>query len=359
MHKPMQVLLLARYGARAASTRHRFLQYLPALKTAGIQVTVSVLLDDAYLEQRLEAARVPVWSVARGFARRLRDLLTAGAFDVVVVHCEIFPYLPAWFEQLLRWRRIPYIVDFDDAIFHKYDQHRSRLVRRFLGDKIARALAGSSAVIAGNEYLASYARRWNDRVETLPTVVDVERYRPRLREKAAEAFTIGWIGSPSTAQYVTEIQTALHRFFEGHGGRMVMVGSGFIALTGVPLEVHSWSEARELDELTDFDVGIMPLPDTPWTRGKSGFKLVQYMAMGLPIVASPVGVNATLVEHGVDGFLAASPADWLNALMTLALDRSLRTTMGDSGRMKVERLYSLQSTTPRLVALLKDAGSRS
>jgi glycosyltransferase involved in cell wall biosynthesis len=103
----------------------------------------------------------------------------------------------------------------------------------------------------------------------------------------------------------------------------------------------------------------MPLPDTPWTRGKCGFKLVQYMAMGLPIVASPVGVNATLVEHGVDGFLAASPADWLNALVTLALDRSLRTAMGDSGRMKVERQYSLQSTAPRLVALLKDAVSHS
>ncbi len=207
--------------------------------------------------------------------------------------------------------------------------------------------------------LRLYARRWNDRVETLPTVVDVERYRPGLREKAADGFTIGWIGSPSTAQYVTEIQTALHRFFEGHGGRMVMVGSGFVALSGVPLEVHSWSEARELEELTDFDVGIMPLPDTPWTRGKCGFKLVQYMAMGLPVVASPVGVNATLVEHGVDGFLASSSADWLNALVTLAEDRSLRTTMGDSGRMKVERQYSLQSTAPRLVALLKDAVARS
>ncbi len=102
---------------------------------------MSVLLDDQYLAQKLDASRMPIWSVARGFARRLRDLLNASAFDVVVVHCEIFPYLPAWFEQFLRWRGIPYIVDFDDAIFHKYDQHRSRLVRHFLGDKIARALS--------------------------------------------------------------------------------------------------------------------------------------------------------------------------------------------------------------------------
>jgi glycosyltransferase involved in cell wall biosynthesis len=354
----MKVLLLAKYGAKAASTRHRFLQYFPALKQAGIDVTTSVLLDDQYLEHKLDEARVSVWPVARGFARRLRDLLNASAFDVIVVHCEIFPYLPAWVEQLLRWRRIPYIVDFDDAIFHNYDLHRSRLVRHFLGHKFARALAGSALVLAGNEYLASYARRWNDRVETLPTVVDVERYRPRRREKAADAFTIGWMGSPTTAPYLTEIEPALRRFFSSHTGRLVLVGSGAVGLNGVPLEVHRWAETKELEELGDFDVGIMPLPDTPWTRGKCGFKLVQYMAVGLPVVASPVGVNSTLVEHGVDGYLASSSAEWLKALVTLAEDRSLRMAMGDTGRVKVERQYSLQSTAPRLVELLKEA-SRS
>src|SRR5262245_5647290 len=230
----MKVLLLAKYGARAASTRHRFLQYFPALKQAGIDVTMSVLLDDRYLAQKLDAARVPIWSVARGFARRLRDLLSARAFDVVVVHCEMFPYLPAWVERVLRWQRVPYIVDFDDAIFHNYDLHRSRLVRNVLGDKFARALASSTLEIAGNEYLASYARRWNDRVETLPTVVDVERYRPGQRDKDSEAFTVGWMGSPSTAGYLSEIETALRSFFSSHAGRLVLVGSGAVPLSGLP-----------------------------------------------------------------------------------------------------------------------------
>jgi glycosyltransferase involved in cell wall biosynthesis len=353
----MKVLLLAKYGARAASTRHRFLQYFPALKEAGIDVTMSVLLDDQYLEQKLDAARVSVWSVAQGFARRVRDLIDAGAFDVIVVHCEIFPYLPAWVERLLGWRNIPYIVDFDDAIFHNYDQHRSRLVRHLLGHKFARALAGSALVIAGNEYLASYARQWNDRVETLPTVVDMERYRPQRRERATDSFTIGWMGSPSTAPYLSEIEMALRRFFSSHAGRLVLVGSGAVPLSGLPLEVHRWSEAKELEELIDFDVGIMPLPDTPWTRGKCGFKLVQYMAVGLPVVASPVGVNSTIVEHGVEGYLASSSADWLKAFVTLAEDRSLGRAMGDTGRVKIERQYSLQATAPRLVALLKEAAS--
>jgi glycosyltransferase involved in cell wall biosynthesis len=167
------------------------------------------------------------------------------------------------------------------------------------------------------------------------------------------------MGSPTTAPYLTEIEPALRRFFSSHTGRVVLVGSGAVALSGLPLEVHSWSEAKELEELVDFDVGIMPLPDTPWTRGKCGFKLVQYMAVGLPVVASPVGINSTLVEHGVDGYLASSSADWLKALAALAQDRSLRRAMGDTGRVKVEREYSLQSAAPRLVGLLKEAASRS
>ena len=178
------------------------------------------------------------------------------------------------------------------------------------------------------------------------------------RYQAANAFTIGWMGSPTTAPYLTEIEPALQRFFSSHTGRLVLVGSGAVALNGLPLEVHRWSEAKELEELVDFDVGIMPLPDTPWTRGKCGFKLVQYMAVGLPVVASPVGVNSTIVEHGVDGYLAAGSADWLNALVTLAEDRSRGHAMGETGRVKIERHYSLQSTAPRLVELLKEA-SRS
>lgn len=296
-----------------------------------------------------------MWLAARGYARRVHALLDAGSFSVIVIHCELFPYLPALFEHVLRWRRIPYVLDFDDAIFHNYDQHRRFLIRYLLGNKVASVIRGAAGVIAGNEYLASYARRHNSQVEVLPTVVDVERYDRERRAKRSTDFTVGWIGSPSTAAYLRDLQPALAQFFARVAGRLVLVGSGPTDLKGVPVEVHPWSESTEITELSDFDLGIMPLPDTPWTRGKCGFKLIQYMAANLPVVASPVGVNATLVDHGANGFLASSTLDWVAALEGLARDPVLRSAMGQAGREKVARQYDLRSVSPKLVRVLRNA----
>jgi glycosyltransferase involved in cell wall biosynthesis len=129
-------------------------------------------------------------------------------------------------------------------------------------------------------------------------------------------------------------------------------------MPAVPLEVHRWSESTEVDELGEFDLGIMPLPDTPWTRGKSGFKLIQYMAAGLPVVASPVGVNSTLVDHGVNGFLATTADEWVAAFTALASDRAARATMGQAGRQRVAQQYSLRATAPRLVRVLQEAAAQ-
>lgn len=351
----VRALLLTKYGPRAASTRHRFLQYIPSLERAGIAVSLSALLDDEYLSHKFDRGRSSIWLAARGYAKRLHALLGAGSFSVVLIHCELFPYLPALFERVLQWRRIPYVLDFDDAIFHNYDQHSRFLIRYLLGNKVASAIQGAAGIIAGNEYLASYARRHNSRVEVLPTVVDIERYDRERRPKRSTDFTVGWIGSPSTAAYLRNVQPALAQFFARAAGQLVLVGSGPIDLPGVPVHVRSWSESTEVDELSDFDLGIMPLPDTPWTRGKCGFKLIQYMAVSLPVVASPVGVNAILVDHGVNGFLATSTVDWVTALTVLAGDRTLRGSMGQAGREKVARQYNLRSVAPKLARMLQDA----
>jgi glycosyltransferase involved in cell wall biosynthesis len=353
----VRALFLTKYGSKAASTRHRFLQYVPMLEEAGIRVSTSALLDDAYLGRKFEFGTSSFGLAARGYAKRLHALVGAASYDVVVIHCELFPYVPALFERSLQWRGIPYVLDFDDAIFHNYDQHRQPLVRYFLGRKMAAAIGGASTVLAGNEYLASYARQHNAHVEVLPTVVDPDRYARERRPRQSTEFTIGWIGSPSTAAYVQEIQPALERFFARSRGRLVLVGSGPLAMSGVPLEVHRWSEPSEVDELGEFDLGIMPLPDTPWTRGKCGFKLIQYMAVGLPVVASPVGVNSTLVDHGANGFLATTSDEWVTALMALASDGATRVRMGQAGRRRVAQEYSLRSTGPRLVRVLQEAAA--
>jgi glycosyltransferase involved in cell wall biosynthesis len=215
-------------------------------------------------------------------------------------------------------------------------------------------------VIAGNHYIADYAQRAGARrVEVLPTVVDLERYKSF--DDRSYGFhdgppTVGWIGQRSTAEFLYPLAS----LFAGLGEKKLMhfraIGIDS-TLLGLPLASKPWSEQTEVESLNEFDIGIMPLRDGPFERGKCGYKLIQYMACGLPVVASPVGVNTTLVEHGVNGFLATSREEWEWALRTLSADPILRRRMGKAGRAKVEREYSLQVAAPLLARWLAEAAS--
>jgi glycosyltransferase involved in cell wall biosynthesis len=189
-------------------------------------------------------------------------------------------------------------------------------------------------------------------------VVDLDRY-PGLPPEPAEPFTVGWIGSPTASASLQEIVPAL-RALQGSGSaRLRLVGAGAVALPGVEATVVPWSEAGEAAEIARFHVGVMPLRDDLWSRGKCGYKLIQYMAAARPVVASPVGVNTEIVEDGVNGFLARSPSDWTTALERLRADSKLRVRMGEAGRKRVEDRYNLRVTAPRLANLLREAALRA
>ena len=350
----MKILLLSRYSRLGASSRLRCYQYLPYLKGQGIDVTVASLLGDEYIKNLYTGRRVDLLSVIGAYVRRIGCLLKSNRFDLLWIEYEILPWLPAWAERILARFGIPYIVDYDDAVFHRYDMHQWRMVRRILGDKIDKVMHRAALVIAGNKYLADRARRAGARwIECLPTVVNLETYRPKPHRKK-HVVKFGWIGSPTTAKYLYLVTHALARVCSDINARLVIVGSGRVQLDGVPTEVRTWSEETEVENIQDFDVGIMPMPDDPWTRGKCGYKLIQYMACGRPVVASPVGVNQQIVEDGVNGFLAVTVSDWVRALKTLGNNYELRDHMGKAARAKVESQYSLQVTAPRLADLLRN-----
>jgi len=289
------------------------------------------------------------------YIHRLLLLMRSRKYDLIWIEYEIFPWFPAWIEGLLSLAGVPVLVDFDDAVFHKYDLHENRFVRGLLGKKIDNVMRRATIVVAGNEYIAARARNAGcKRVEILPTVVDLERYSAS-GSNHKQPFTIGWIGSPVTSHYLMEISDSLKKVCAENDARVVLIGSGEEYLGDTPVERRPWSEEREVRDIHSFDVGIMPLSDTPWDRGKCGYKLIQYMACGKPVVASPVGANVEIVEHGTNGFLAADQKDWVHALKTLSSDPELCRNMGLSGRKKVEDRYCLQVTAPRLLGLLHEA----
>ena len=347
----MRVLALMKYGARAASTRQRLLQYQPYLETRGIEIAMSPLLDDAHVARIGRGRRSSPFAISSAYFRRLAMLLRARRFDVIWLHCELLPYMPGWVERLVRLAGRPVVLDYDDAIFHMYDAHRSGLVRRTIGLKFASVVRSADAVMAGNAYLADYAMRFSDAVTIVPTVVDTDAYLPRPESREARP-VVGWIGSPSTWRYVAAMLPTILPVIARHGAVFRAVGGGRESEGVAGVEAVEWREDREIAEVQAMDVGIMPLDDQPWAKGKCGYKLIQYMACGSAVIASPVGVNVEIVADGVEGLIAGTAAQWAAALDRLLGDAALRRAMGERGRAKVVSAYSLASQAPRVAAVL-------
>jgi glycosyltransferase involved in cell wall biosynthesis len=349
----VKVLVLTRYGRLGASTRMRFLQFLPYLKEREIDCVVDPLLDDGMLRQRYGSGQYSIGKLAAAYAHRLRTMRARHAFDLVWIEKECLPWLPATIERWLL-SGVPYVLDYDDAIFHNYDAHPKEIVRALLGRRLDVLMADARLVVAGNSYLAERAKsagaRW---VEIVPTVVDITRYHTNVAPRSlGRELTVVWIGSPSTSAYLDALIEPLAALQEYHPTNLRIIGGGNIAIPGVHVEAVDWSEPTEAQSIVAGDVGVMPLRDTAWERGKCGYKLIQYMACGLPVIASPVGINNDIVEEGVNGYLANTSADWLGALKMLANDSALRARLGSAGRKKVEAQYCTQIVGPRLAELL-------
>jgi glycosyltransferase involved in cell wall biosynthesis len=354
----MHILVLTRYNSLGASSRIRFYQYLPYLESRGVQLLVAPLLSDEYVRSLYTGVRVPTLSVVTAYLHRLVRLLNCRSFDLLWIEKQLFPWFPPWFERVLAVLRIPYVVDYDDAVFHRYDLHPHPIPRLLLGKSINTVMRLAATVVVGNEYLAEHARLSGaGRVETLPSVADIKRYS--IGDGTGAQFRVGWIGSPVTTPYLGMISDALEEASQKVNMRLVLVGAGGQdPLPNMEKELLPWTEDTEVATIRSFDVGIMPLPDGPFERGKCGYKLIQYMASGLPVVASPVGANLRIVEQGKTGFLATSTAEWVQALVLLSRSASLQSEMGKAGRKKVEQEYCLQVTAPRLLEILTDAASR-
>ena len=351
----MRILFLPRYAPQGASSRYRIWQYLPSFERVGYSVEVRPLLDAGYLTQLYQRGTRGLRWLAKGYARRSFSALTARRFDAVICEQEAFPYLPAFCESFFRSGSAPLFLDFDDAAHIKYES--SPLLR----GKIPRLMAAAEAVVVGNNYLAQYARQFTQKVYVIPSVLDLSRY-PKLESASRRnAVTIAWIGIPATAEFLKPlipIFRNLQREFPRLRFRFIGTGPGFLT-NGLNVEFLPWSEQTETSLLAESDIGIMPMPDTQFTRGKCGLKLIQYMAANLPVVASPIGANCEIVSDGENGFLANGDEEWFEKLSVLIANPELCSRFGAAGRATVEQHYSLESGFAKWTAILNRAGQSS
>ncbi|RLA92837.1 MAG: hypothetical protein DRG25_05605 [Deltaproteobacteria bacterium] len=311
------------------STKFRVQSYLPLLQKEGVNANV--------------------FPLSKKIVKRWKIFFYLNHYDLVFIQKKLFSF---WELVYIRRQAKKLIYDFDDAVMfkkgEKMDPTNPVRQKRFM-----RTVRICDWVIAGNQFLLREAKLFSDRISIIPTPVDTERYIPREKKRSTEV-TVGWLGSKSTVNYLkplVPVCSELRNRFPNL--KFKLVSDSFQELERFEGIQKIWKEEEEVWDLQSFDIGIMPLPDDPWTNGKCGFKILQYQAAGLPVVCSPVGINREIVTDGFNGYLANSPQEWIDKLSRLITSPELRSRMGKAGRERVEKQYSLKVIWPQFFMTLK------
>lgn len=353
----MKILFLVPYAFdKAPSQRFRFEQYLGELTKKGWTYRISAFIDESAWSVLYKKGHLltKVAGVLRGYFRRLLDLISLFRYDVVFIHREASPFGPPWIEWLITkvFRKYT-IFDFDDAIWipnaSESNYRTTRLLKSF--SKTASIIRWSTVISCGNKYLAEYASRYNRKVVVNPTTIDTEGWHNGIASPENGRFIIGWTGSHSTVQLLELLLPVFKELEAKYTFELHVICDAPPKFNLKSLRFIPWSKDVEVRELLKFNVGIMPLADDEWARGKCGFKALQYMSVGVPAVVSDIGVNAEIVDNGVNGFVCSGLEDWKNYLEQLILHPETARELGGKARQKVLDHYSVIANTPRFISL--------
>lgn len=358
----MKVLALASYPIEAACTRFRISQFVGPLKEHGIDVTLRPLLNGRTFAELYRPAALPRTALALlgAMLRRVEDLINAHKFDVVFVQREamlIGPPLVEWLAMRVGGR--PMVLDLDDATYLSYRSPTyGRLANtlKWFG-KTDDLIRWAQVVTCGNRSIASYVTAQGKPAVVIPTVVDLDLFTPSAKLKLGEVPVLGWIGTHSTYPFLESIYPALQQLARTHSFRLKVIGAGKqkISIPGVEVESLSWNLEREVEDFRSFDVGLYPMLEDDWSVAKSGFKAIQYMAVGIPYVTTPVGTCVEIGEAGTTHLFARDQNEWSAALSSLLTDVNLRRRMGIAGRQHALQSYGMQKQTEKLAQALRQA----
>lgn len=355
--KAAHILFLVPYPMKhAPSQRFRVELFLPELDKAGITYKVQSFLDEQTWDVLYKGGGFisKVWGVTKGFARRWKIVLSGlSRYDFVFIHREAAPLGPPVFEWIIsKILRKKIIYDFDDAIWIPNTSKENKLVswvKAFW--KVKYICKWAHEVVGGNDYLCEYARSFNKQVVKIPTCVDTVNRHNRLKDQHTGKMIVGWTGSHSTMKFLDEIVPVLRELQTKNNFEFVVISNKPPSFELPSLRFIPWKEETETEDLLQLNIGVMPLERDPWCEGKCGFKLIQYLSLGIPAIASPVGVNTLIIEEGVNGFLCETKEEWSRALSFLIENEDKRLQMGKAGRSKIENKFSVSSQSVKFAAL--------
>lgn len=356
---PLKVAFIVPYPTGVSpGQRFRFEQWLQLLPPGCVDATVHPLFDSKTYAGLYSAGRVGSKALAttKGLVRRIRDAATARKADVVFLYRESFALGPPLLDTFLE-RNVPVVYDFDDAIFLGATSDANSVIARLkMPHKVSTIVSGATITTVGNEFLASYARRFSDSVRVLPTTIDTAKYHRSGKKETGSLIRVGWSGSRTTSAHLRTIEDVLRRALDEFPVELHIIGDPDFRLpVSERVKICAWDPESEIRDLLAFDIGLMPLPDDDWSRGKCGLKALQYMALEVPPIVSPVGVNTEIVSHGANGFVANTPDEWVAAIGRLVDDESLRRRFGHASRRTVVESYSGQRWARVFLETLREA----
>lgn len=353
----MKILFIEPYPTEGPSSRYRVEQYIPYLREQGLDCTVRPFVSSRFYKILYKKGFYlkKAFFFLQSCLGRISDFLAAFRYDVIFIHLEAFPLGPPVLEWVWAKAGKKIIYDLDDAIYMGVTSPANRFLKYLkFPNKVKTILKLSRHVITCNEYLADYAAKCNKNITVIHTSVDTEKFKPEIREGDG-IVTIGWIGSHTTTQYLEKLKDVFRRLSLKHRFRLKIIGAADhdMQISGIEVIDKDWNLENEIKEFKSLDIGVYPLPDNEWTAGKTGFKTIQYMSVGIPCVVSDAKPNRVIVEDGVNGFLAKTDDEWIDRLSRLIEDPALRERIGVAGRKMVVARYSLQVNAPKTFEIIQ------
>ena len=348
-----KIFFFTKYSHYSPSYRIRFLAYKHYLENNFYSVYTKELFDEKFYKNKIFKNKINIFLLIYFYIRRIYFLFFLQKPFIAIIHIEVLPFIPFLGEFILRLRKVPFIIDIDDAVYFRFE-NTNKIFSKLYKNKFKNMAKISDAVFAGNKFHINFFDNYSNNIKYFPTVIDCKNNDLYLNYKKHDRFTLVWIGTPSTSIYLKKLITVFNKLNILHNIDIKIIGANIDNISNLNSINLDWDEKTELYEITKCHIGIMPLNNTKWELGKCGYKILQYMSLKLPVIASPVGVNKEIIQNNYNGLLASSTNDWYNKILYLKQNPELMEKFSENGYVTVKKRFNLSNYYKKYIQTINE-----